>query len=68
MIKIKYIKLSIKRIECKSMYLVSDLFRDILDACMWSMYRIDWRMFTHFRERFWESRCLTAEQSLGRSK
>ena len=34
-------------------YLMSDGFKNILNACSWSNFRIDWRMFTYFKEGFW---------------
>jgi hypothetical protein len=34
-------------------YLMSDEFKMILNACSWSNYRIDWRLFTYFKPRFW---------------
>ncbi len=26
---------------------------NILNACMWSTFRIDWRLFTYFSANFW---------------
>jgi len=34
-------------------YLMSEDFKNILNACSWSNFRIDWRMFTYFKEGFW---------------
>ena len=34
-------------------YLTSEKFRNILHACSWSNFRIEWRMFTYFKEGFW---------------
>tara|TARA_R110000851_G_scaffold97844_1_gene211802 strand:- start:318 stop:1562 length:1245 start_codon:yes stop_codon:yes gene_type:complete len=34
-------------------YLMSEKFKNILSACSWSNFRIDWRMFTYFKEGFW---------------
>lgn len=34
-------------------YLMSEKFSNILDACSWSNFQIDWRMFTYFKEGFW---------------
>jgi len=34
-------------------YLLSDEFKNILNACSWSNFQIDWRMFSYFREGFW---------------
>lgn len=42
-------------------YLKSDSFSDIINACMWSTYRIDWRMFKYFKDKFWENSCLPEE-------
>lgn len=36
---------------CK--FLTSEQFKAILEACSWSNFQIDWRMFTHFKEGFW---------------
>ena len=36
-----------------STYLKSESFKDILNACSWSNFQIDWRMFTYFKEGFW---------------
>jgi len=33
-------------------YLESDEFNDILSACSWSNYQIDWRLFTYFKKDF----------------
>ncbi len=35
-------------------YLESDEFNNILSACSWSNYRIDWRLFTFFKKDFWK--------------
>lgn len=29
-------------------------FKEILDACSWSNYQIDWRLFTYFKKDFWK--------------
>jgi hypothetical protein len=34
-------------------YLTSSEFKNILSACSWSNFRIEWRMFTYFKEGFW---------------
>lgn len=34
-------------------YLMSEKFSNVLDACSWSNFQIDWRMFTYFKEGFW---------------
>lgn len=34
-------------------YLTSEKFGNILHACSWSNFRIEWRMFTYFKEGFW---------------
>jgi hypothetical protein len=41
-------------IEIKN-YLESNDFKEILKACSWSNYRIDWRLFSYFRRDFWLS-------------
>jgi len=41
-------------LERLAQYLVSKDFKDILDACQWSNFRIDWRLFTYFRDGFWK--------------
>jgi hypothetical protein len=35
-------------------YLDSNEFKNILKACSWSNYQIDWRLFTYFRKDFWK--------------
>ena len=32
----------------------SDEFRNILDACSWGNFRIDWRLFTYFKKDFYK--------------
>lgn len=34
--------------------LLSKRFNTILKACMWGNFRIDWKLFTHFRKDFWK--------------
>jgi len=34
-------------------FLMSDEFKNILNACSWSNFRIDWRMFRDFKKGFW---------------
>jgi hypothetical protein len=34
--------------------LESNEFKIVLDACSWSNYRIDWRMFKYFKNDFWK--------------
>jgi len=34
-------------------FLLSDKFQEILKSCSWSNYRIDWRLFTYLKPRFW---------------
>lgn len=34
--------------------LLSEKFNNIIKACMWGNYRIDWRLFTYFKKDFWE--------------
>jgi len=29
-------------------------FNDVLSACKWSNFRIDWRLFTYFKRNFWK--------------
>jgi len=31
----------------------SEKFKDVLKACSWSTYRIDWRLFTYFKKDFY---------------
>lgn len=33
--------------------LKTDRMRDVLNACLWSIFQIDWRMFTYFRKDFY---------------
>jgi hypothetical protein len=35
-------------------FLQSNYFRNILSACMWGGFRIDWRLFTYFKRNFWD--------------
>lgn len=35
-------------------FLTSIYFTNILQACMWGNFRIDWRLFTYFKEDFWD--------------
>ncbi len=32
----------------------SKKFKDILNACSWSNFQIDWRLFTYFKKDFWK--------------
>lgn len=34
-------------------YLLSERFKNIIDACKWSNFRVDWSLFTYFKEGFW---------------
>ena len=34
-------------------FLMSDAFTNILRACSWSNFQIDWRLFTFFKNGFW---------------
>ena len=34
--------------------LMSVKFKDFLKACSWSIFRIDWRIFTYLRRDFWK--------------
>ena len=36
------------------MFLMSDIFNKILNACSWSSYQIDWRLFTYFKKNFYK--------------
>lgn len=35
-------------------FLQSNFFKNILSACMWSTFGIDWRLFTYFKRNFWD--------------
>ena len=35
-------------------FLTSIYFTNILQACMWGNFRIDWRLFTYFKNDFWD--------------
>ena len=35
-------------------FLQSNFFKNILSACMWGGFRIDWRLFTYFKRNFWD--------------
>jgi uncharacterized FlaG/YvyC family protein len=34
-------------------FLMSPAFKNILDACSWSNFRVDWRLFNYFKKGFW---------------
>ena len=34
-------------------FLMHPEFKQILEACSWSNFRVDWRLFTYFKEGFW---------------
>jgi hypothetical protein len=34
-------------------YIESDMFKNILKACSWSNFQIDWRLFTYFKKSFY---------------
>ena len=34
--------------------LESNYFTNVLQACMWGNFRIDWRLFTYFKHKFWD--------------
>jgi hypothetical protein len=34
-------------------FLKSNYFTNVLKACMWSGFQIDWRLFTYFKNHFW---------------
>jgi hypothetical protein len=34
-------------------FLKSPTFKELRRACAWSTFRLDWRLFTHLRDRFW---------------
>jgi len=36
-------------------FLQSNFFKNILSSCMWGGFRIDWRLFTYFKNNFWET-------------
>jgi hypothetical protein len=35
-------------------FLQSNFFKNILSACMYSGFQIDWRLFTYFKRNFWD--------------
>jgi hypothetical protein len=35
-------------------FLKSNYFTNILLACMWANFQIDWRLFTYFKVKFWD--------------
>ena len=47
------LKLDEKFDEIKKALLSND-FKKVLDSCLWSNYRIDWRLFTYFKKDFWK--------------
>ena len=34
-------------------FLQSNFFKNVLYACMYSAFQIDWRLFTYFKRNFW---------------
>lgn len=34
--------------------ILTDKFNNILKACLWGNYRIDWKLFTYFKKDFWK--------------
>lgn len=34
-------------------FLQSNFFKNVLSACMYSGFQIDWRLFTYFKRNFW---------------
>jgi hypothetical protein len=43
-----------KEAENVKTFLQSNFFKNILSACMWGNFRIDWRLFTYFSRNFWD--------------
>jgi hypothetical protein len=43
-----------KEARCIKNYIESKDFNDILQACSWSNFRIDWRLFTFFKKDFYK--------------
>jgi hypothetical protein len=41
--------------DCEKLaeFLKSPTFKQLRRACAWSTFRLDWRLFTHLRDRFW---------------
>jgi len=37
-----------------SKFLKSNYFSNVLNACLWSSFQIDWRLFTYFKRNFWD--------------
>jgi hypothetical protein len=35
-------------------FLQSNFFKNVLSACMYSRFQIDWRLFTYFKRNFWD--------------
>jgi hypothetical protein len=33
---------------------MSNVFKKFIDACSWSNYQIDWRLFTYLKKDFWK--------------
>jgi hypothetical protein len=42
-----------KEADRLSLFLKSNFFKNILSACAYSSFQIEWRMFTYFKEEFW---------------
>jgi hypothetical protein len=45
---------NITEAENLSKFLKSNYFSNVLSACMWSSFQIDWRLFTYFKRNFWD--------------
>jgi len=45
---------SLSEAEHISRAIQSEKFQNILQSCMWSNFRIDWRLFTYFKKDFWK--------------
>ena len=35
-------------------YLLSENFKEVLKACKWGNFQIDWRLFTYFKKDFYK--------------
>ena len=36
------------------LFLQSNFFKNIVSSCTWGGFRVDWRLFTYFKDHFWE--------------
>jgi len=57
-----------KEAEKLKRFLTSNFFKNILSACMYSAFQIDWRLFTYLRRNFWDIEVNLNEDIIDSSK